>query len=116
MNQVQYFTGKTVSDSGDGTDRTAADEAMTDLRINPDHQQNIHVRISDMLSGIAQRIGSAEFFETDKVWKLASQVEEQVCFCLKAVVRAVIDHGGEFGCRCKNPGEVGTLSRWRRSA
>ena len=76
--QVQHFAGQAVADPGDRADRATANESMTHLRIDADHQQDVAVGMSDVLGGVAQRIRAAEFLEADEIRKLAPQIEEQV--------------------------------------
>ena len=40
---MQHFLGEAVSDSGDGTDCTTANEAMANLGIDPHHQQHVMI-------------------------------------------------------------------------
>lgn len=104
-----------IADPGDGSDRTAVDKAVKDLRVDADHEGEIGIAARDVFGGVAERFGSAEFFETDEVGVILPEVKKEIGFRFKSVVGAVVDHCREISSGIENVGEVSALRGRRRS-
>lgn len=70
------------------------------MRVHADHQGERLVVAGDVFGGIAERGRATEFLEANEVGVIGTQREEQISAGLVAVVRAVVDDGGQtFACR-----------------
>jgi len=91
--QMQDFPRQDIADACDRAGCAAIDEAVKDRGIDADHQRDLVVAAGDVLGGIAQVVGSAEFLEADKVPVLGAQREKEVGAGREAVIGAVVYDG-----------------------
>ena len=86
-------------------------KAMKNLCVDADHQCQIGIATGDMLRCVAERLRAAEFFEADQVGELTMQIEKQIGFGFKTVVRTVVNHRWQTIGGFEDAGKVGSLSR-----
>ena len=89
---------------------------MEHLRVDADHEGEVGITRGDEAGGVAQRLGATKLLEADEVLVAPSQVCKQLGAGLEAVVRAVVDHGGEIAAGREHLREVGFLRRRRAAA
>ena len=62
-----------LADACDGSFRSAVNVAMKHLGIDTGHQNHIGIAMCDVLARVAERFGTTELFESDKIRELAPQ-------------------------------------------
>jgi len=88
---------------------------MIDLGIDSHHERQSRISTGDVLRRIGEGCRSAEFLEAHEIRVLTPQIKEEVRLGLEAIIRAVIDNGGEIAASLKDVRKVCTLGG-RRSA
>src|SRR6056300_17255 len=86
FDKSKHFLGQSISDSGNGSDCPAMDKSVEYLGVDSDHESEVGITARDVFCGIGERIGPAEFLETNQVGIVFSKIKEEFGFGFKTVV------------------------------
>ena len=109
FDEAEDFPGQGGADAGDRSGGSAVDEAVVDLGVDSGHEDEGIIDRCDVLGGVAEGRGSTEFLEADEGGELFAELEEEFGFGFEAVVRRVVDDGGQVASGAEDGSEVISL-------